>query len=125
MKFSETSLHLTTANAASVVSVIGAASAVGRLSVGYFADHLKGRRSWALIAAVAINGISIMVIPATVGFGTVAVVCAVFGLSMGSLVTLLPIVTGDVATQLDMAKVCPSDENRFHVRCTGIFCLVN
>ncbi|KAI8867717.1 MFS general substrate transporter [Ramicandelaber brevisporus] len=84
---------LTTAQAATIVSVTNAFSAIGRVVNGYVADRL-GRVNLLAVGTV-IAGLSVLVIwlPAGSSFGVLIAFGIVFGFFSGGVIGLVPVVT--------------------------------
>jgi MFS family permease len=81
-------------NAVWLLSCMGIASAVGRITMGFFADIYGKMRM--LILCVLGGGVSTLCWMACVSFPTLIVYSAVFGLFAGGLISLMPAVTAEL-----------------------------
>ena len=81
-------------NAVWLLSCMGIASAVGRISMGFFADKYGKMRM--LVLCVFGGGVSTLCWMACVTFPTLIVFSAVFGLFAGGLISLMPAVTAEL-----------------------------
>eukprot|EP01036_Dinobryon_divergens_P032041 gene32041-41551_t len=81
-------------NAVWLLSCMGIASAVGRISMGYFAD--KYGKMQMLVLCVFGGGVSTLCWMACVTFPTLIVYSTVYGFFAGGLISLMPAVTGEL-----------------------------
>ncbi len=84
---------ISTGNAAALVSLMGAASIAGRISLGTAADRFGAFTMYRL--SLGLMGLTLAVWPLVESLGPLAVFAAVFAFSAGSIPTLFPAVAGD------------------------------
>ncbi|KAI8991431.1 major facilitator superfamily domain-containing protein [Mycotypha africana] len=88
-------IGLDTATGAAMISVMSAANAICRISLGYLADRI-GRFN-TMFAFTFLSGLFTMVIwQFSSNYATFAVYCVLFGLTAGGFVSLLPVTTADI-----------------------------
>ncbi|MDQ2091299.1 MFS transporter [Marimonas arenosa] len=86
-----TDLGMTTARAATLLSVLGAASIAGRLTVGTLSDRIGGRRAFLMCFSILLA--SLIALTGVRAHGLLFAVVAVYGFSHGGLFTVVsPIV---------------------------------
>jgi predicted MFS family arabinose efflux permease len=64
---------------------------VGRISLGFVADHIRPR--WAAAASIISQAVALSVIGSSASLDALFVACAVFGFSIGNLVALPVLIT--------------------------------
>ncbi|CAO3611705.1 unnamed protein product [Mucor fragilis] len=89
------SIGLDTSTGAAMISVMSAANAVCRITLGYLADR-SGRFN-TMFCCTFLAGLFTMVIwQFATSYGTFVAYCVLYGLTAGGFVSLLPVITADI-----------------------------
>ncbi|XP_013400768.1 monocarboxylate transporter 13 [Lingula anatina] len=92
-------------NAAFLVSIVGIANTVARIVMGVFADFKCINRGYMFGTSVMIAGIMVSILPFMKEYGVIATVCTFYGLTLGTFVSLAPVVLRDL---VGIEKLGPS-----------------
>ena len=88
-----TDLGMTTATAATLLSVLGAASIAGRLSVGTLSDRIGGKRAFALCFTILTFSLTALIF--ITAHGPLFAMVAVYGFSHGGLFTVVSLLVAE------------------------------
>ncbi|XP_013400915.1 monocarboxylate transporter 13-like [Lingula anatina] len=83
-------------NAAFLVSIVGIANTVARVIMGVFADFRCANRRNMLGISVMVGAVMVSILPFMMGYGVIATVCTFYGLTVGTFISLCPVVLRDL-----------------------------
>ncbi|XP_013400935.1 monocarboxylate transporter 9-like [Lingula anatina] len=91
--------------AAFLLSIVGVANTVARIVMGAFADFRCANRRYMLGASIMVRGVIVSMLPSLTGYNVIATVCGFYGLTVGTTISLVPVVLRDL---VGIEKLGPS-----------------
>lgn len=79
-----------------LLSIVSALDLVGRIGGSALSDLALIPKPWYFVGGLAISGISLAVLPMATAYGSVSILCAIFGLASGTYVGITAVIMADM-----------------------------